>query len=528
MSARGAGAETAANDRAHDASAATAAAENSGSQQRELARGGALSFVGSATSAALGFVLTIVISRLFGAAHAGIIFQATGAFSVVLAFAKFGLDSTSNYLLPRVKIDDARQVRPVVYGFLIIAVAVSLVLVVALEIAAPFLWTDNPEVARSVRVIALFIPFGSVFLILAAILRALGSVRDYVMVANIGLPVLRPPFIAVVAVAGGAVVAASAAWALPMALMAVAAAVLVLRRLRRIEEVHGASERALPRARQVREVFGFAVPRTLSAGLEQAIVWFDVLLAGWLLNDHAAGIYAGASRFVQAGLLVDAALRVVVSPQLSALLHRGEMSRTRELYLTATMWLVLIGTPAYVFLGFFAPIFLGLLGPEFREGGTALAILAAGVAVTFLAGNIHSLLIMSGRSGWAAFNKLVVLAVNVGANLVLMPRYGIIGAAVAWSISMVLDAAMAAVEVKVFLGIALTAREVLAPVAVVLGTLGLACGAAVWLGGQNLWALLGALVVGGAAYAAACWRWRAPLRLGALGELVAAKSGKRS
>ena len=109
-----------------------------------------------------------------------------------------------------------------------------------------------------------------------------------------------------------------------------------------------------------------------------------------------------------------------------------------------------------------------------------------------------------------------------------MPRYGIIGAAVAWSASMVLDALMAAVEVKVFLGIALTAREVLAPVAVVLGTLGLASGVAVWLGGQSLWALLGALAVGGAAYIAVCWRWRALLRLGALGELVAAKQGKRS
>jgi len=180
-----------------------------------------------------------------------------------------------------------------------------------------------------VRALAVFIPAGAVMLIAAAILRALGSVREYVLVNNIAIPALRPPLVAVAAVATGSVVVVSVAWALPLALMMAVAAVMVSGHVTRLEG--GDRGRSLPSRMQVREIISFATPRTASAGLEQAIIWVDVLLVGWLLSDQAAGIYGGAARFIQAGLVVDAALRVVVSPRFSSLLHQEKKEAVREL-----------------------------------------------------------------------------------------------------------------------------------------------------------------------------------------------------
>lgn len=125
------------------------------------------------------------------------------------------------------------------------------------------------------------------------------------------------------------------------------------------------------------------------------------LLASWLVC-RAAGIYGGASRFIQAGLLVDAALRVIVGPKASMLLHSGDQEQVRDLHRTITVWLVLFFTPIYVLLAAFSPVFLSLLGPGFVVGSTTLVILCAGAILTFQAGPIHSLLLMSGRSGYAA------------------------------------------------------------------------------------------------------------------------------
>lgn len=484
-------------------------------ERGKLARGIALSFVGSATSALLGFALTIVISRLLGADGAGIVFQATGVFAVIMAFAKFGMDSTSVYLLPRLLIDDPRAVRGAINASLCISLAVGVVLVAVMEMLAPWIWGESQEgLLRSVQAIMLFVPFGAVFLILSAVLRALGSVVEYVMVANVAVPVLRPPFVAIAAVATGSAVVASVAWAVPLVIMALIAGMLVLRRVRGIEE--GVPGPFFPEKEQWREIWKFSIPRTIAAGLEQAIVWVDVLLIGWLASDYAAGVYGGASRFVQAGLLVDAALRVIVSPRFSALLHKGEMSQLKELYVTASSWLVLLGTPAYVLLAFFSPAFLQLLGDEFIDGSAALSILAVGMAITFLAGNIHSMLIMSGRSGWAAANKFIVLITNIVGNLLLVPRFGIEGAALVWAFCMVLDACLALVQVRVFLRITPSAIDVLRPLFIVVGSFGLPALVAVPTVGNSFAGLAVTLVVGGVLYVAACWWQRGPLRIDGL------------
>lgn len=99
--------------------------------------------------------------------------------------------------------------------------------------------------------------------------------------------------------------------------------------------------------------------------------------------------------------MIDSAIRVVVSPQFSSMLHLKDIKGVQNLYGIAAVWLVLFATPIYIVLAFFAPVALSLLGPDFQSGRSSLIVLCIGAIITFLAGNIHSVLLMSGRSGWA-------------------------------------------------------------------------------------------------------------------------------
>jgi O-antigen/teichoic acid export membrane protein len=176
------------------------------------------------------------------------------------------------------------------------------------------------------------------------------------------------------------------------------------------------------------------------------------------------------------------------------LLHRGDIAGAQSLYRSTTRSLILLAVPVYVLLAMFAPLALDLLGPGFESAAVPLAVLCAGAIVSFCAGPVHSVLIMGGRSGLAAANKAVVLALNVALDIVLVPTLGLLGAAIAWSACMVLDCALAAWQVRRVHGISLDARHVIAPFVVAAGCTVLPATAALALGGGYVVALLATII----------------------------------
>lgn len=431
---------------------------------RKLALEGVAGFLGAATSAVMGFVLTVVLARTLGDAGSGVVLQAVAVFTIVLSLARAGMDSVAVWIMPRLRVDNPSRIRgTLAMMFLVTTVSGIVCGIVTVALAPSFALTGDrhaSDVASAVAAAGWFLPAGALSLVALAATRGLGGILPYVGVGSIGLPTVRPLAVWLVAIAGGSLVAVTLAWAAPLAIALVAALVVLgfqVNRHEKLARVRG-TWRVDPLLRK--SVLTYALPRTLSAGLEQSIIWLGVIIVGVLAGSASAGIYGGASRFIAAGLIVDTALRMVVSTRFSALLHAKKIGEVEDLYRTAAIWLVLFSTPVYLVLAGFAPVVLRLLGPGFDEGSGALVILCAGAILTFTAGNIHSVLLMSGRSGWAAFNKAVVLVVNVAGNLLLVPVIGINGAAISWALSMLIDAVLAAVEVRHFIGIRIWAPTI--------------------------------------------------------------------
>jgi O-antigen/teichoic acid export membrane protein len=72
---------------------------------------------------------------------------------------------------------------------------------------------------------------------------------------------------------------------------------------------------------------------------------------------------------------------------------------------------------------------LGVFGAEFRVADNALRILLLGQLFNIVTGPIGSILIMTGRERWSLAYSLVATALAAVLSLVLIPRFGIIGAA---------------------------------------------------------------------------------------------------
>jgi O-antigen/teichoic acid export membrane protein len=71
--------------------------------------------------------------------------------------------------------------------------------------------------------------------------------------------------------------------------------------------------------------------------------------------------------------------------------------------------------------------------------------------VATAAGPVNVVLVMAGKGSWNLFNVAIALVTNIVLNVVLIPPFGISGAAVAWAATIIVLNVAALLEVGVFL-----------------------------------------------------------------------------
>ena len=426
--------------------------------------------MGAAVSALAGFALTFILARTLGASGSGVVLQLIAAFTIALGIARTGMDTSAVWLLPRLATAEKSKIRGAATALLLPTVLVGTLMAVALSLLAPHVFSAEEESGRqlvqAVQATSWLLPCGAVLMVSLAATRGLGNIVPYTLIGSIGLPSVRPFLVLLAAAVGGTAVLASVAWAAPMAVAMILALIVLGRRISIQEGQGNAVGKWLPDRALTARLWKFSAPRWYSAGVEQSILWFDVILVGAIAGSSAAGVYGAASRFVSAGLIISTAMRMVISPRFSALLGENKLGRVQELYTATATWIIMLGVPIYGIFMFFPGTIMGWFGKGFGSGASSLVILSIGAMAVLMAGNIDSVLMMSGRSGWLAFNKSLVLAVNVAGNLILVPLWGITGAATSWAFSLVLDSVLAAVETRILVGIKFRAARLFYAVAI--------------------------------------------------------------
>jgi O-antigen/teichoic acid export membrane protein len=389
----------------------------------------------------LGFTLTIVVTRGLGALGAGVFFQSVALFSVLASLCELGAPAGLVRTIPRFRaLGRSGEIRGTVRVALWPVVAVSTAVATVLFILAPqvgdLLGLSSTTGTTAVRVVAPALPLAAASAVALAGTRGFGAMIPYVALENIVKPGLRPLLVGVVVALGLGAAAALAAWALPAGLILTPAIVILANQIRRTTPAISAagSFKAL-----AAEFWRFAAPRGLASIFHVAIVWIDVLLIGSLRSTEEAGVYAAVGRLVVLGVFAIEGVRLAIAPQISRALATRDEVGARLLYRTGTWWLVAASWPLYLTLAIFAPVVLGIFGPRFDQGATALMIVSLTMLVGVGTGNVTVVLLMGGRSGWNLLNTAAALVVNLVLNILLIPKLGMTGAAMAWGASLLVN-----------------------------------------------------------------------------------------
>ena len=162
----------------------------------------------------------------------------------------------------------------------------------------------------------------------------------------------------------------------------------------------------------------------------------DLVLVACLAGDRKAGLYAAASKLPLAVIGVAALWFTVSMPETARLHATTQLDVIRRQSRVAATTAIVAGLP-FILLGpiFATGIAITLFGPKFAGSGPALAVLSVSVAVSLLQIVITSVVIGAGRERPYVRAMSVGAAINVGLNLILIPRIGIVGAAISTMVS---------------------------------------------------------------------------------------------
>jgi O-antigen/teichoic acid export membrane protein len=159
---------------------------------------------------------------------------------------------------------------------------------------------------------------------------------------------------------------------------------------------------------------------------------------GALSTAANVGIFTAAIQINTVGLMFHNSIIAISAPIVSELYERGEREQMGRFYQTMTKWTFTLNLPLFLIVLLFPVPILSIFGQSFVNGVAALNILVWANLVRTGAGICGTVLDMTGNTSLKLVNSIVTFALTIGLNLLLIPVWGLIGAAVASLIAVVI------------------------------------------------------------------------------------------
>lgn len=179
-----------------------------------------------------------------------------------------------------------------------------------------------------------------------------------------------------------------------------------------------------------------SLPLLVIAACELVLQNADVLIISRYMTPADVGIYFAAAKTMSLILFIHYAVGSAVASRFATLDARGDRTELRAFFRAAvnwTFWPSLVFAALIVALGL--PL-LSLFGPQFEQGYPVMLILVLGLLARAAMGPAEFLLNMLGEHAMCATVLGFTAVLDIALNLILVPPFGLIGAATATSVSL--------------------------------------------------------------------------------------------
>ena len=422
------------------------------SQVGHISRQSGVFFGGTLFTVAFSYVFKVYIARTLGAEALGV--YALGMTVVGLAgiFGGLGLTwSASRFPAVYQSTGQMEELRSFLVWSVLILSGVNGLFAVFVVLARYWIADriyHTPQLASYLYLFALIMFLGALSTFFGQLLTGYKQVAKRTLITNVTGVVLNMS-LAVILITRG-----TGLWGYIVAQVASAAVVLILLVWTAHRLTPSAARFSLkPVTGPPRQMFSFA-----SAAFAMDIMGFlytqtDKVIIGVYLNARSVGIYAVAATIVAFVSIALQSVNQIFSATIADLHARGEMELLNRLFQNLTKWVVGLTFPLAVVVILFARSLMRIFGSDFEGGWVILVIGAVGQLVNCAVGSVGFLLLMSGNERKLVRIQLVVGMITVACCLLLVPKWGVTGAAIAAAVGNAGSNLWCLFEVKKALGL---------------------------------------------------------------------------
>jgi len=408
---------------------------NSDRKFSEILIGSIFALSARVASTGLAMLASIVIARIYGAKAMGILAMINSFLALITIFAVLGTDTSILRLLPehtaRYSVTSAFHVyRKTQYFVAAISIVTGALFFLGSGLVAGKVFS-KPHLSFFFGLAAIFVVFRSLMLLNTMAVRGLMLIRTFAFMQV--LPPLAMLLILLAATVffrnpNNPVYAQLAAWGITAVVGAWIMDRAFRNRMRPDDAVHSMG---------IKDIASLSFPMLMTTSMHFFTGQIGVIILGMFRSESEVGYYSVAVKLATLTAFVLQAINSMAAPKFSELYHTGRMDELFHVARKSTKLIFWTTAPILLVLVLLGRPILGLaFGNDFAVAYPAMVLLVIGQFVNSISGSTAHFMNMTGCQG--VFRNIIFAAavINVALSVVLIPRYGINGAALASMISL--------------------------------------------------------------------------------------------
>ncbi|MBN2896746.1 MAG: flippase [Campylobacterales bacterium] len=403
---------------------------------KEILTGSAVTFVLKMSGMLLGYIVVLMVSRMYGAEGVGFYSLSVSVLTFLAMVSALGMNvSILRYVGQFNKADEAHKLKLLYRYALQLSLPVSLVMSALLfwfaEAIATYVF-DNATYTQALRFVALMVPFFTLQEISVEFIRGLKKLKVSEYLRSVNRPLFNIVLLGACAyVAFSDIMAPLYTLGVGIVAGGVIAYMYIRKHLRHIAD--SPSE-----GFNKRELLNTSAPMMVTTLASYLMGNISLVLLEVYATTEEVGIFSVAFKIAS---LISLTLMVVntISAPKFAELYWGQKHKELQQILDQSSKLIFFSAATLSFLILvFNKHILALFGAQFVEGSMVLGLLIIGEIINAASGSVGVFLNMSGHQSVLRNIFCIALFVSALIQIVFIPMYGIMAAATAAMIGMII------------------------------------------------------------------------------------------
>lgn len=400
---------------------------------QKIAKETGIIFFGTILALLLEFFGRVILARFYSVSEYGVFTLALTVLNITLLLASLGLpDGIAREIAFYRKREPSRVGEIISTSIFTVALSslMALALIVLYSDIIAQIFRQN-ELSCFIRILAFVIPFSSMTGIILSVYRGFGRAKERVYFSNIS-KLLFLIFILVLVVLNLQFIYVFYA-CIANSILTFFALVFYTHRLRLFEIKFS------PNLKVGKKLLMFSIPLLFIGILGFIIDWTDTLMLGYYKSAELVGLYNAASPLARLIRIFLSTAAFIYLPVASELYAKEKIKEMGRVYQILTKWIFLLTLPIFTVIFLFPEETIKFLfGAKYLPATLTFRILAFGFMFHTILGLNGLSLIVIKDSRFILFSSLSSAFSNIILNAVLIPTYGMEGAAVASLISYVI------------------------------------------------------------------------------------------